>query len=1148
MIHETLGRGVKLVVFVAAGVLWVVAYAVSFIARIGFLVFRGLWNYVSPRLGKPRTIVEFAILHAVCVLGLGLLTYRQLLLPGTIPALGSCADKDGTCKFPWITDLIGGITGFGIAAAQVIEKWLPTATDIPWDMVAATGAVTFAALFATSVANRYGAGSRQSLLYAVCLMACSGITLGFFAYLPFAQAVGTTTGLLAWVMGLFVGNIEEFAVVVTELFDAPQYSDSSVETGPEDHQNEGGTFVYPMTMGFNLARGFALGATVLSLLSVFATVLSHLRKSTVAHIASCVDVVIGDDVTALRLAKHLAVENKEKWRFHDWHSPDLLRPFPHLFGGRQHIPDFDRVFGRPRKVVLIVSNIDAEFTKRAEELGVLVTDLDPTDLDQITGLVVHRPILLRNLVDMFPVTSLRAPRRVRLRRMYVVGDNPERNADVIAKTRTALHAVNQERRRSSSRSRNKAMLTTHGAVPRVVLRLDNTNEARSWVERQLEKYDEDGVPWLMDSVNSEEASAASIRARLTYNPDRDTTALADKRFNKEDTQHVVVVGSSPLSMAMVDEMLWARWQAYEQVRAEIRCYTRLIEPLVAENNPTTEQVTQLHRLERAKDLRTKQLHWLLCDDPKQFAKYHAGEPFIDGDNRPAAPHGDVDFWPYEHSRRLEIPAVKSIRMVGCDEHLQSMLLKQRAPGCGVQGLEDSLGTLEQVHSTGATSQVPILFGEQYSTHHTNLTPGCGPTTQLLHRHHVTNSGPAAQLWLHGSRIDGSTARRVTTSRGTSEQLQEQAEEELRHLLGLPHGKRRGRPRTRLPEGEQVLVVFTEETTWSRAMARVIMSQTGNNVAVLVKDSSLHGIKRADADGAYSRFGPTWVSRGYPIEDMWTRQARQHHNASLSLYLDEVPQNAYGKVPPTEPSPGLLSQAEVGHWVQQVNSMVSGYRAFICPKTADEARGSASRLPWHGSPYLDRPENQELGTNEAHHQKRPETMLQQLPEFFREEQLHVYCRIIMSIQDSHRFTWAGVRHPEPATNALAPVDLKELVVKEHRGWVTRRAQYGWKYGETRSDYGRIHPHMTATYDDLDVETQKRLAWLTFVRVLNRMHAIGLAVVPEQDDSGGAGPEPERQRSGGPRRRHRLCFGGRKRFDGRKQQAPPRRHGNIPTTGS
>lgn len=989
---------------------------------------------------------------------------------------------------------------------------------------------------------------RYSLMYLVGALGATGIFLGIFTYAPYAMFLESPSSLIAWVLMLFVGNIEEFANIDFGHFCQER---SNLENGPnfrsllcekDKPTEEYGERAPQDNTAFDLSRSYALTATWLSLMSIFSELLTDLRNRLAVRFASCVDVVVGDDNTALRLARHLVEDNQRTWRFEGWHRPDMRWPSATLDGCFSRFFDIDRIFARPRIVVLIARS-DSQIAKRAGEAGVIVLSRDLTDTMDIKSLLTSRAILLRNLLEIGSIWNKHKglpPRRIRLRRMYIVSQNPEHNLHIIHQTRSVFKEVvygsiekrniwgEEDREAQSGNKKMKtrpAVVTVHGGVPRVILRLDSASESRSWITEQLIQYknDQNGVPWLLDAVNTEEASAISIRSRLTYNPDR-----SRRRLTMKDAQHLVIIGSSPLTMALVDEIAWARQQAYELLRAEIRCYTRFLKPPGAV--PEGQQVTDL---ENARALRVRQLRWLLSHDLDQFAA--TDEAGVKKLPRPEKYGTGEELWPYPHSARLEIPALQSIRLVGCNEQTEHLVTNTQFQSRQTPGLEKMLDEVPHPANTSCGGQAMagnwIRQPEEY-----------GEDSGLSHED-VLNEPIPQRIWIGENRIEPCTVwdkenlqfrSSFPVARGAD--LLVRAEADLRHILGLsstdPEVSKAGEP---IPLDEHVVVVFTEDTTWSHEMAHLIMAKRPDYTAALVRDPAIQGVHRpntpdpsatghpqgtASADPASSivlngpkqvaRYGPSWVSGRQPIEDLWTRLARQNHNLSLSLHLEKIPTNAYTGIGSCTAGNSACNQkvSSSDGMIQRVTSYFKSTRI----DTASEERGLSSRTPWHESPFVD-----DVGLDDSADRasRRYRTKdLKQLPEFFREEQYHRLSRTILNVQSDPRFQWQEVKCPDEGNgghqHTTREEDLKCLVQADHDGWYEFRRKFGWVHGQKYCDYNREHSGMKP-FDKLEkaAEQQRvseatgeenidlRVAWVTLTRTLNRLYALGLVVAPQGD---------------------------------------------------
>lgn len=1273
---------------------WLPAVAV----RTGFHLVQFTWSWLNRVRPQVRTFVVLLSIHVVSLLILGLSHYytvRQRLMPEDPPS-------GDMWSFRWFTqpfaEFVAALAAVNNAAVGVLDRvgWGP----VPLPPRAALTAVVVCSMLACfwAITGRHRNTFEQDVLPIVTLLASSGMVLGVFSYLPFAVLMDTPASLWAWVLTLLVGNIEEFMNVMPE--DVKAYRESlqgmwpdgvrPQQTELEQRIEERGEYIVTATT-FNLARTFALGATSLSLLSIFGRTLRNLATRISLWLASSVDVVVGTDDTALRLTRALARQNRQRWRFHDWHAPDMMRPMRNIFAdpgvghsrtlSRANRSDFDRVFGRPRRVVLVVRSLEGPVPTSAREAGAIVVTEDPTDEVFLRRLFVHRPALLFSVHRnrLFPRWF---SRRIRLRRLYVVGDNPRINAKVVTKTTGVLQELVDSHTAKGHLVDASYPLTTHGSVPRISLRLDDARAARDWRIEQLAESRR-SVRWLMDSVNTEEVVAQSIRSRLVHSVDRPGEALT-----MEDTQHVVLVGSSPLVMAMVDEIAWSRWQALELLKAEVGCYKKLIEhydELAARTNPHRSTRTALgqialsslalpehsdaigadtgawdetpagvdvgnedasatdadtssdatggdatdgdaitdfgrqdactgdvtvdlrdgsaqstsvrdreaaaghaaadnaavartdsatsgdeasisgdavsrsvpddtstvdgsdgsdegngstgrqkkttavntsrpapgerlaprgvrvptkEELQEALEIRQRQLQWLRTENKND-------PTLTEVENLPTPPEGFR--WPYAQSARLEVPAVKSVRLLGCDQAMQRMVRMDRAPWAGAVNSEappskngDDAAT-DDLNRESLPAPDRVVCSD-LDRHAGGRPDRCAPLASPHELEHDSEHRLRRLLQMNQECSSDNDSTDSGTHGGSSARNGAGMIAKTRSLLtgsSAPSDPRYVPSRFDVEhdkpfkQDDHVLVVFTEETPWSRRMASDIMAQRPNHTCVLVKDSSTHGVQKSAVQAGVSKFGPSWLTQGHPIDDFWLALARQQHAVTLHEKLNQVPGDAYGNYSPhavdqsvdgsnestsagdtaatTPNTPRRGSSAS--WWQRHVATPFDNYIDSVHPEDADWYRGRVSLYPWVLRPRK--------------HRNRP-----QVPEFFQDDNVHMLCNVLSHFQEHEQFKWEPYRSSGNETDFTLKASqenwdnaMKDLARKEHNRWKDRRVNYGWTLGALRSDYSRRHPLLK----DFDLLTayQQGIAVGSVKWCMDRLNASGLRVISVKD---------------------------------------------------
>lgn len=949
-------------------------------------------------------------------------------------------------------------------------------------LIMASGVATSITLASRSRASFSAIASWSALLLAIC-----SATLGTFVYLPFASLVSSPSAVAAWVSGLFVGNIEDFLLVLE--------SDLCFEgqkTPPPEPEGDNGeqfsntpdckvalTRYVSASVPFTLARVFALLAAGFGVFGLLhQETVKVIENWSIRH-AGSINVVIGDDDTALLLARKLAQDSKRPWRFEAWHKPTWAKA---TFSWS----DLSRILGRPRKTVLIVRDIETSLAREARKGGVIVVDDSPTDAQALQRLLTHSPFQFtknpgspfihqvgRVVAWFFSKYFGRASRHettgqtmIRLHRMYIVGENRRFNRRVVKEVRKVLAAVAVKQKDSSEKTVQIFPFTTHRTVPRLVLRLDSAREAGKWrTERLLPRNkqvgmiahgsadESQGVHWLMDALNADEVVAQSIAAKLVHddpvdsskehepNADEDTSAVARRNglLNNQSTQRVVLVGSSPLTTALIYEIHWRRWRAFELIRAQIRHCSQK-----RGNEYTTYQ-----------DALESQLRWLI-GPPGNEACPNLPEVNV------SAPSS------LRYPKLAQVPAVKSIRLVGADDRAMHMVRTERPSWRGVKGLDQALtkrfndavgssakDTLRVTHSD--TNRLREEYRDDYLK--TPAVLDNGPRDIVDPKGYNLGS----QQWIRGM---------------TPEELQRDAEYRLAEMFGLDRSSDHGKPF----DGEQVLVVFTEDTTWSRRMADVIMMACGpETTQVVVADGRTRGVHMPDMASGVARCGPTWISQDAPIDDFWVSFARQQHDLQLAESLEKLAPGPSGSVAPS-------------------------MRRWPTATAGDE----------DGKEKTDRKEKPE-GNDQATSPDDAHNYGEVLPEFFREEYLHELCRLLTLVQDDPHLEWSVRQDDGPDAAAELLPRLEELAAKQHTAWCVNRKFHGWRpwpkqhqsngQGDAnteRNDAARLHPHMrdcSAAKNGDHCVPAVQLERL--VRIVNRLHATGLylRVVPKhaQDNS-------------------------------------------------
>lgn len=270
-------------------------------------------------------------------------------------------------------------------------------------------------------------------------------------------------------------------------------------------------------VALDVARLFGIVATGSSVIAAAASTWRGQWERLRVQFASDVDVVIGLDAATANLTRALVQEarvRQERWHSFDWTKAHDLRG----------------LVRRERTVVLVTTDDDHPLSTQVRDDGAILVVGDPSDEKLLRRLMLRR--LLRPTVA--------------IRRMFIM----ERDANA----NLALHAT-VERILGGPGIRSSRM----HIIPRIVVRLDDSRDARDWRSAHLGNaspiFDRQAVTWFCDAVSADEVTAHELVNVLTT----DVTLSSCERL--------VIVGDAPLTMALLDEVSWARWCRFDELRA-----------------------------------------------------------------------------------------------------------------------------------------------------------------------------------------------------------------------------------------------------------------------------------------------------------------------------------------------------------------------------------------------------------------------------------------------------------------------------------------------------------------------------------------------------------------------------------------------------
>lgn len=249
---------------------------------------------------------------------------------------------------------------------------------------------------------------------------------------------------------------------------------------------------YPLA--FQVARLLGIGTTALGGVAFLASLSRGLLDRVWVWWASDIDVVAGLNERSVPLIEALVAQRRRERRVRPWYVERwwerVSRRLPGIGG-----------------VVVVRRDRDDPLLAEVEAMGVRVIVGDPQDQE------LHRLVMRRFRKG-----------QVSVRRLFAVSDSQQRNAATVQAALTALTGF--------GRSTSDAWLDQE-FVPRLVARFDDARESRAF---RLAHLDVPGC--FVDAMSSDELLARELVARF--------------RADRADT--AVLVGDSPLTVALLDEL------------------------------------------------------------------------------------------------------------------------------------------------------------------------------------------------------------------------------------------------------------------------------------------------------------------------------------------------------------------------------------------------------------------------------------------------------------------------------------------------------------------------------------------------------------------------------------------------------------------
>ncbi|MFT4219918.1 MAG: hypothetical protein QM611_05315 [Microbacterium sp.] len=428
---------------------------------------------------------------------------------------------EGGRRAVWVTRLsiVAGIAAVALILTAAVGAWsrAPWALADPgpwWMPYPGNGwyAATLLLCMAVAYTAHWGPRRRRfwrsrsgsapaSILSIIVGLASASAVLGVSAFAPCARGELPAVRSLTWTILLFVGNLET----------------SAIGPGAVLEQCTGA-----IPLALTLARFGAIVATFIGAVTVLLVVSREQFSQLQARLSPDVDIVTGLDALSMPLVRALIVEARRR------HEPD------HWFTRRPH-----ERFGRaPRtRVVVIHPQRDDPLASEAVEAGACVLTGDPTNA-----------LMLR------PILTTRWGTRSSVRRLYAVSADQQQNLAVLDAAHQMLETAQKKAHDLAGialivrRALNAVgdFFTAGGEVPlvsRLIARLDDPREARDWRLRHITKD-----AWFEDAISVDDLLAGALVARLLTEEAPPPT-------------HLLVAGDTPLTVAVLDRLLWRDWKA-----------------------------------------------------------------------------------------------------------------------------------------------------------------------------------------------------------------------------------------------------------------------------------------------------------------------------------------------------------------------------------------------------------------------------------------------------------------------------------------------------------------------------------------------------------------------------------------------------------
>lgn len=376
----------------------------------------------------------------------------------------------------------------------------------------------------------------------------------FRVFTPTAWLTGAmlaTAALWPYQPGVLSGTIDFLGIVVGQ---APEYARKGT-TPP------GTTTITPVGDGFLLSRVLLVLAPSVAILGTVGIGLRVLLHRTLQMRARSIDIVIGNTPGTGELVRQLASGSLTR-------QESLYGPGAHQLRWRK--ASFRRI---PHRHPLIAQLPDI-FSWRPPRTLIFHVHEPDNPPPSVHPWVIH--ISLSELHDSGLSTLLASPAAARvipgtgvcrLRHLYIFGSEQRVNLNILAEAKIAL--ADLARRKGSGR-----LGSAHHGVPQLTVRLDNAADASTfWLHEINQPYspprsahtarcdttspdavpgeDHIGANWMVDAASTDKAVAQAIVRQLA--PGQHPALIPG-----QDIHRLVIVGDSPLTYALLDELLWQR--------------------------------------------------------------------------------------------------------------------------------------------------------------------------------------------------------------------------------------------------------------------------------------------------------------------------------------------------------------------------------------------------------------------------------------------------------------------------------------------------------------------------------------------------------------------------------------------------------------